>query len=91
MEENRRGLIKLNKELEDRVKERTVTLENKNMELKAVNKLITSVSTERDLAQFIQHCWYKLCRLWNMQFMLFFKISPLLLRKLLLLRNWNII
>ncbi|MFC0302501.1 ATP-binding protein [Virgibacillus soli] len=56
VEENRRGLIKLNKELEDRVKERTVTLENKNMELKAVNKLITSVSTERDLAQFIQHC-----------------------------------
>ncbi|MBS4218406.1 histidine kinase [Bacillus sp. FJAT-49711] len=56
VEQNRHGLIKLNKDLENRVKERTATLENKNLELKAVNKLITSVSAERDLTQFIQHC-----------------------------------
>lgn len=56
VEQNRQGLIKLNTDLEGRVKERTATLENKNLELKAVNKLITSVSAERDLAQFIQHC-----------------------------------
>ncbi|GIO28350.1 sensor histidine kinase [Ornithinibacillus bavariensis] len=56
VEHSRNRLIKLNKDLEDRVKERTATLENKNLELKAVNKLITSVSTERDLTQFIQHC-----------------------------------
>ncbi|WP_156857365.1 ATP-binding protein [Oceanobacillus sp. AG] len=56
VEQKRHGLIKLNKDLEKRVRERTTTLENKNLELKAVNKLITSVSGERDLAQFIQHC-----------------------------------
>lgn len=56
VEQKRNGLIKLNKDLEKRVRERTTTLENKNLELKAVNKLITSVSGERDLAQFIQHC-----------------------------------
>ncbi|WP_342432935.1 ATP-binding protein [Neobacillus sp. FSL H8-0543] len=56
VEKNRRGLMKLNKELEGRVQERTAILQNKNLELKAVNKLITSVSTDKDLAHFIQHC-----------------------------------
>jgi signal transduction histidine kinase len=56
VEKNRNGLIKLNKELEGRVQERTANLANKNLELKAVNKLITSVSSDKDLAHFIQHC-----------------------------------
>lgn len=51
---NRAELIELNKELEVRVQERTANLENKNTELRAVNKLITSVSAEKDMAQFIQ-------------------------------------
>ncbi|WP_057767667.1 ATP-binding protein [Cytobacillus praedii] len=56
VEKNRTELIELNKELEARVEERTTTLKNKNLELKAVNKLITSVSSNKDLAHFIQHC-----------------------------------
>jgi signal transduction histidine kinase/flagellar basal body-associated protein FliL len=56
VEKNRKGLIELNIELEGRVQERTSILENKNLELKAVNKLITSVSSDKDLAHFIQHC-----------------------------------
>ncbi len=56
IETNRKELLQLNTELEARVQERTANLENKNLELKAVNKLITSVSSERDLAHFIQHC-----------------------------------
>ena len=56
VEKNRNGLMKLNRELEERVQERTAILQNKNLELKAVNKLITSVSTDKDLAHFIQHC-----------------------------------
>lgn len=56
VEKNRKQLIELNKELEARVEERTTTLRNKNLELKAVNKLITSVSSNKDLAHFIQHC-----------------------------------
>lgn len=56
VEKNRSGLMELNKELEARVQERTAILEKKNSELKAVNKLITSVSTDKDLAQFIQYC-----------------------------------
>lgn len=56
VEKNRKGLMELNKELEGRVQERTAILKNKNSELKAVNKLITSVSSDRDLAHFIQHC-----------------------------------
>lgn len=46
VEKNKRQLIQLNTELEGRVRERTATLESKNVELKAVNKLITSVSAE---------------------------------------------
>ncbi|WP_316571964.1 ATP-binding protein [Neobacillus sp. YIM B06451] len=56
VEKNRSSLIELNKRLEARVQERTANLEKKNSELKAVNKLITSVSTDKDLAQFIQYC-----------------------------------
>lgn len=56
VEKNRKGLVTLNKELEGRVQERTAILENKNLELKAVNKLITSVSSDKDMAHFIQHC-----------------------------------
>ncbi|RDU35437.1 histidine kinase [Neobacillus piezotolerans] len=56
VEKNKRGLMKLNRELEARVQERTGILEKKNSELKAVNKLITSVSTDKDLAHFIQYC-----------------------------------
>ncbi|BFH10721.1 hypothetical protein WJ0W_005828 [Paenibacillus melissococcoides] len=55
VEKNRKELIELNKELEGRVQERTAILKHKNSELKAVNKLITSVSSNKDLAQFIQH------------------------------------
>jgi len=60
VEKNRKGLIELNMELEGRVQERTAVLENKNLELKAVNKLITSVSSDKDLAHFIQHCLRKI-------------------------------
>ncbi|WP_374016745.1 sensor histidine kinase [Paenibacillus thiaminolyticus] len=56
VEKNRKELMELNKELEGRVQERTAILKHKNSELKAVNKLITSVSSNKDLAQFIQHC-----------------------------------
>ncbi|CEG27925.1 sensor histidine kinase [Bacillus sp. B-jedd] len=56
VDKNRSGLMELNKDLEARVQERTAILEKKNSELKAVNKLITSVSTDKDLAQFIQYC-----------------------------------
>ncbi|MEH7345028.1 ATP-binding protein [Bacillus sp. JJ1532] len=56
VERNKKGLMELNKELEGRVQERTAVLEHKNSELKAVNKLITSVSSNKDLAHFIQHC-----------------------------------
>ncbi len=56
VEKNRNGLMRLNRELEERVQERTAILQDKNLELKAVNKLITSVSTDKDLAHFIQHC-----------------------------------
>ncbi|MBY0121246.1 sensor histidine kinase [Bacillus sp. S/N-304-OC-R1] len=56
VEKNRNGLMELNRELEGRVQERTAVLEHKNSELKAVNKLITSVSSNKDLAHFIQHC-----------------------------------
>ncbi|RHW40997.1 histidine kinase [Neobacillus notoginsengisoli] len=56
VEKNRKELLILNKGLEAKVQERTATLERKNSELKAINKLITSVSTDRDLAQFIQYC-----------------------------------
>lgn len=55
VENNRKELMELNKELEGRVQERTAILKHKNSELKAVNKLITSVSSNKDLAQFIQH------------------------------------
>lgn len=60
VEKNRKDLINLNKELEGRVQERTANLRNKNLELKAVNKLITSVSSNKDLAHFIQHCLRKI-------------------------------
>ncbi|MFJ7728126.1 ATP-binding protein [Neobacillus sp. NPDC097160] len=60
VEKNRKGLIELNMELEGRVQERTAVLENKNLELKAVNKLITSVSSDKDFAHFIQHCLRKI-------------------------------
>ncbi len=56
IEYNREELMELNTELEKRVQERTANLRNKNLELRAVNKLITSVSSQRDLAHFIQHC-----------------------------------
>ncbi|WP_059171192.1 sensor histidine kinase [Bacillus sp. FJAT-27445] len=56
VENNRSGLMELNQKLEARVQERTANLKKKNSELKAVNKLITSVSTDKDLAQFIQYC-----------------------------------
>lgn len=53
---NRTELLELNTKLEARVQERTANLQHKNMELRAVNKLITSVSAEKDLAHFIQYC-----------------------------------
>ncbi|MUV38289.1 Drug sensory protein [Lentibacillus sp. JNUCC-1] len=56
VEKNRQELIHLNSELESRVQDRTADLRSKNMELRAVNKLITSVSTEKDITHFIQHC-----------------------------------
>ena len=56
VDKNKQELMELNKELEGRVQERTGILRNKNLELKAVNKLITSVSSDKDLAHFIQHC-----------------------------------
>ncbi|WP_066295175.1 sensor histidine kinase [Bacillus sp. FJAT-29937] len=56
VERNKKSLMELNKELEERVQDRTAVLEHKNSELKAVNKLITSVSSNKDLAHFIQHC-----------------------------------
>ncbi|MBD1224578.1 sensor histidine kinase [Virgibacillus halodenitrificans] len=56
IEKNRSELVDLNIELEERVKERTSNLEQKNLELRAVNKLITSVSSQKDIAHFIQHC-----------------------------------
>lgn len=60
VERNRQELIELNTALEGRVQERTARLENKNLELKAVNKLITSVSSDKDIAHFIQHCLKKI-------------------------------
>ncbi|MFD2210906.1 ATP-binding protein [Virgibacillus halophilus] len=54
--DGREKLMRLNADLEKRVQERTANLENKNNELSAVNKLITSVTSERDMAHFIQHC-----------------------------------
>lgn len=56
IEHNRVELVELNTKLEARVQERTANLESKNLKLRAVNKLITSVSTQKDLPQFIQHC-----------------------------------
>jgi signal transduction histidine kinase len=56
VEKNKKELIKLNTELETRVQERTANLKSRNLELRAVNKLITSVSSEKDIADFIQHC-----------------------------------
>ncbi|WP_217587218.1 ATP-binding protein [Lentibacillus saliphilus] len=56
IEKNRSELIQLNSDLETRVYERTADLKSKNLELRAVNKLITSVSTQKDMAHFIQHC-----------------------------------
>ncbi|WP_245833044.1 sensor histidine kinase [Oceanobacillus timonensis] len=56
IENNRLELIQLNADLESRVQDRTTDLENKNLELKSVNKLITSVSTDKDIASFIQFC-----------------------------------
>src|SRR5699024_3814519 len=57
---NREELLTLNAELEERVQLRTKDLEHKNYELKAVNKLITSVSSDIDLAHFIQECLRKI-------------------------------
>lgn len=56
VETNRNELIALNEELEDKVQKRTAKLKNRNQELEAVNKLITSVSSQGNLAQFMQHC-----------------------------------
>lgn len=72
VEENKKGLINLNKELEGRVRERTAILRNKNLELKAVNKLITSVSSNKDLAHFIQHCLKKIEPLMDYSIHIFF-------------------
>ncbi len=73
VEKNKQELIKLNRELEGRVQERTVTLRNKNLELKAVNKLITSVSSNKDLAHFIQECLHKIKPYTNYSIHVFFK------------------
>ena len=56
IEGNRNELIELNTELEERVKERTANLANRNDELRAVNQLITPVSSKMDLPHFIQLC-----------------------------------
>lgn len=56
IETHRKELMDLNTELEERVKLRTRDLQHRNSELKAVNKLITSVSSDSDLAHFIQGC-----------------------------------
>ena len=60
IETNRKDLMELNAELEKRVQLRTEDLEHRNYELKAVNKLITSVSSDNDLAHFIQACLQKI-------------------------------
>lgn len=60
VETHRKELLELNTELEQRVQLRTQDLKHKNSELKAVNKLITSVSSDSDLAQFIQECLRKI-------------------------------
>src|SRR5699024_955631 len=60
IETNRKELMELNTDLEERVQLRTKDLEHKNYELRAVNKLITSVSSDTDLAHFIQECLQKI-------------------------------
>ena len=60
IEKNRTELLELNTDLEERVQLRTEDLEHKNSELKAVNKLITSVSSDTDLAHFVQECLRKI-------------------------------
>ncbi|HLQ72121.1 MAG TPA: cache domain-containing protein, partial [Bacillota bacterium] len=60
IETNRKELMELNTDLEERVQLRTKDLEHKNFELRAVNKLITSVSSDTDLAHFIQECLQKI-------------------------------
>lgn len=72
VDKNKRELIELNKELEGRVQERTAILRNKNLELKAVNKLITSVSSNKDLAHFIQHCLNEIKPFMNYSIHVFF-------------------
>ncbi|MFD1067796.1 ATP-binding protein [Oceanobacillus locisalsi] len=56
IEKNRLELMQLNADLESRVQDRTTDLENKNIELNTVNQLITSVSTDKDIMNFIQFC-----------------------------------
>lgn len=73
VDKNKQELLELNRELEGRVQERTVTLRNKNLELKAVNKLITSVSSNKDLAHFIQECLIKIKPFVHYSFHVFFK------------------
>ncbi|WP_277584057.1 ATP-binding protein [Psychrobacillus antarcticus] len=73
VDNNKQELIELNRELEGRVHERTVTLRNKNLELKAVNKLITSVSSNKDLAHFIQDFLNKVKPYINYSIHIFFK------------------
>ncbi|RHW41002.1 PAS domain-containing protein [Neobacillus notoginsengisoli] len=73
VEKNRDELIKLNTELETRVQERTASLESRNTELRAVNKLITSVSSEKDLAHFIQHCLQEIKPLMDYSIHVFFQ------------------
>lgn len=73
VDNNKKELLDLNKELEGRVQERTAILRNKNLELKAVNKLITSVSSDKDLAHFIQHCLIEIKPFINYSIHIFFK------------------
>lgn len=56
VDDRKQALINLNEELEEKVKDRTSNLKNRNLELNAMNKLITSVSSDKDLAHFIQYC-----------------------------------
>ena len=72
VDKNKKELIELNKELEGRVQERTANLKNKNLELRAVNKLITSVSSNKDLAHFIQHCLNEIKPFMNYSIHVFF-------------------
>ncbi len=89
VEENKQGLINLNKELEGRVQERTAILRNKNLELKAVNKLITSVSSDKDLAHFIQHCLSKIEPLMDFSIHIFF--NDLGVTNKMIQRNQNLL